>query len=73
MLASFKSKTEKIASIHNQWMLKLSELVKEVAMYTDSLHKTHKKVKEDEAVTLEAVKLIQDTTVMLQKSKEVSR
>ena len=52
-------------------MLKLSDLVKEVAKYTDELHKTHKKVKEDESSTLDSVKTIQETTNLLQKSKEV--
>ncbi len=70
MLAAFKTQTEKLAAIHNQWMSKLGDLVKDVVRYTDELHKVHKKVKEDEAGTLEAVKNIQDTTAMLQKCKE---
>lgn len=71
LLASFKTKMEKLAGLHNMWMLKLTDLVKEVAKYSDELQKTHKKVKEDESGTLEAVKAIQETTVLLQKSKEV--
>ena len=71
MMSTFKTKTERLAGVHNQWMSKLYDLVKEVAKYTDELHRTHKKVKEDEALTLESVKLIQETTAMLQKSKEV--
>lgn len=52
-------------------MIKLTDLVKEVVKYTDELHRTHKKVKEDEANTLDSVKTIQDTTSLLQKSKEL--
>ncbi len=70
LMATFKGQTEKLAAVHNQWMLKLSDLVKDVIKYSDELHKVHKKVKEDEAATLEAVKNIQDTTALLQKSKE---
>ncbi len=70
VLVAFKAATEKFASVHNLWMVKLTDLVKEVARYSDELHRTHKKVKEDEAPTLEAVKAIQETTAMLQKAKE---
>lgn len=70
MLMSFKGATEKLASIHNVWMIKLNDLVKEVLKYTDELHRTHKKVKDEESTTLEAVKNIQETTALLQKSKE---
>ena len=71
LLSAYKTKTEKLSSIHAAWTARLAELVKEVSMYGDRLQKTHKKVKEDESATLEAVKLIQDTTALLQKSKEV--
>ena len=69
-LAAFRAQTEKLAACHNQWMLRLSDLLRDVVKYTDELHKVHKKVKEDEAGTLEAVKAIQETTALLQKSKE---
>ena len=59
LLLAFKGATEKFAAIHNQWMIKLNDLVKEVAKYSEELQRKHKKVKEDEAGTLEAVKLIQ--------------
>ena len=59
LLLAFKGATEKFAAIHNHWMIKLNDLVKEVAKYTEELQRKHKKVKEDEAGTLEAVKLIQ--------------
>ena len=73
LLGAYKTKNERLAAIHASWTAKLSELVKEVSMYGDRLQKTHKKVKEDESATLEAVKLIQDTTGLLQKSKEVRK
>ncbi len=69
-MAAFKTKTEKLAAVHNHWMLRLSDLVKDVVKYTEDLHRLHKKVKEDESTTLEAVKSIQETTALLQKSKE---
>lgn len=71
MLQAFKAATEKFAASHNLWMIKIIDLVKDVNKYSDDLHRTHKKVKEDEASTLEAVKVIQDTTALLQKSKEL--
>ena len=70
VLQSFKAATEKFAAIHNLWMIKLTDLMKEVNRYSDDLHRIHKKVKEDESPTSDAVKNIQETTVMLQKSKE---
>ncbi len=71
MLLAFKVSSEKLSGIHSQWSMKLNELVREVAKYTDEQHKKHKQVKEDESPTLEAVKSIQDTTVMLHKAKEL--
>ncbi len=51
-------------------MARLSDLARDIVRYSEELHKVHKKVKEDESTTLEAVKAIQETTAMLQKSKE---
>ena len=70
VLQSFKAATEKFAAIHNLWMIKLTDLMKEVNRYSEDLHRTHKKVKEDESPTSDAVKNIQETTALLQKSKE---
>jgi hypothetical protein len=70
MLLAFKVSAEKLSGIHNQWSLKLNELVREVIKYTEDQHKKHKHVKDDVSPTLEAVKTIQDTTVLLHKAKE---
>lgn len=50
---------------------KVSELVKDVSKYADELHKKHKTVKEDESGTLEAVQAMQNTTLMVQKAKDI--
>lgn len=44
MLLALKMSTEKLSTIHNKWMQKLLELVKDVLKYSDDLHKTHKQV-----------------------------
>lgn len=59
LLLVFKGATEKFAAIHNQWMIRLNDLLKEVVKYSEELQKKHKKIKEDESGTLEAAKLIQ--------------
>ncbi len=64
MLAAFKGQAERLAAVHSQWMSKLSDLVKDVVKYTDELHRVHKRVKEEEAATLDAVKAIQVRSVL---------
>ncbi len=63
--------SEKLAAIHNQWMAALSDLCKEVVRYSDELQKAHKRVKDEGSPTQEAIKAMQDTTSLLQKSKEL--
>lgn len=70
VLAAFRVQTEKLATVHNAWMIKLTELVKEVSKYHDDLAKTHKRVKDEESAALEAVKVMQDTTTSLLKAKD---
>ena len=70
MLAAVRASAEKLAGIHQNWLVKLTDLAKEVGKYSDDLHKTHKRVKDEESLTSEAVKVIQEVTVSLQKSKE---
>ena len=68
---AIKVATEKLTGIHNQWSLKLNDLLREVSKYNDEQHKKHKVIKDEESPTLDAVKSIQDTTALLQKAKEV--
>ena len=71
LLLAFKVTADKLSGIHNQWSSKLNDLVREVLKYNDDQAKKHKQIKEDESPTLEAVKAIQDTTVLLHKAKEI--
>jgi len=71
LLLAFKVTSDKLSGIHNQWSLKLNDLLREVLKYNDEQQKKHKQVKEDESPTLDAVKSIQDTTVLLHKTKGI--
>ncbi|KAF5272837.1 hypothetical protein FQR65_LT00433 [Abscondita terminalis] len=65
-----KSSAERLSTLHSQMVQKVSDLVKDITKYADDLHKKHKSVKEDESGTLEAVQIIQSTTLMVQKAKD---
>ncbi|KAF5294824.1 hypothetical protein FQA39_LY00308 [Lamprigera yunnana] len=65
-----KTSAERLSTLHTQMVQKVSDLVKEINKYADDLHKKHKTVKEDESGTLEAVQVIQSTTIMVQKAKD---
>ncbi|XP_050678615.1 F-BAR domain only protein 2 [Leptidea sinapis] len=65
-----KCSAEKLSSLHQHMFQKVSELVKDVARYADELHKKHKAVKDSEATTLEAVLVITNTRMCLQKAKD---
>ena len=69
LLLAFKVATEKLSGIHNQWSLKLNDLLRDVLKYNDEQQKKHKQVKDEESGTLDSVKSIQDTTNLLQKAK----
>lgn len=71
LLLAFKVATEKLSGIHNQWSLKLNDLLRDVLKYNDEQQKKHKQVKDEESGTLDSVKSIQDTTNLLQKAKEL--
>lgn len=66
-----KSSAEKLSTLHLQMVQKITELVKDVAKYSDELHKKHKTVKDEEAGTLEAVQSMQTSTLALQKAKDL--
>ena len=71
LLVAFKASAEKAANAFNTCHLKVADVAREVGRYQEDLLKKHKRVKEEEAATLEAVKAIQDTTLSLHKSKEL--
>lgn len=66
-----KTSAERLSALHLQMVQKMTDLVKEVSKYAEDLHKKHKSVKEDESGTLEAVQSMQNTTLMVQKVKDV--
>ena len=71
LLLAFKATSDKLSGIHNQWSMKLNDLLREVLKYNDEQTKKHKQMKEDQSPTLDAVKSIQESTVALQNKKEI--
>ncbi|XP_058796481.1 F-BAR domain only protein 2 isoform X4 [Phymastichus coffea] len=69
--AALRGAAEKLAGLHLQLAQKVAELIKDVAKYSDELHKRHKTVKEEESSTLEVVQSVQSITVTLQKAKDI--
>lgn len=65
-----RTSVEKLSNLHFQMFQKMTELVKEVAKYTEDLHKKHRVVKDEEASTLEVVRMMHTTTQALQKAKD---
>ena len=47
LLLAFKVATEKLSGIHNQWSLKLNDLLRDVLKYNDEQQKKHKQVKDE--------------------------
>ena len=70
MLLALKNASEKLSAIHLATLAKVNELVKELVKYSDDLHKKHKMLKDEESPTSDVVKSLQETTVLLHKSKE---
>eukprot|EP00090_Calanus_glacialis_P027285 TRINITY_DN4295_c0_g1_i2.p1 TRINITY_DN4295_c0_g1~~TRINITY_DN4295_c0_g1_i2.p1 ORF type:complete len:1042 (-),score=254.32 TRINITY_DN4295_c0_g1_i2:278-3403(-) len=70
MLLALKTASEKLSTIHLATLAKVSELVKELVKYSDDLHKKHKMLKDEESPTSDVVKSLQETTILLHKSKE---
>ncbi|KAK4308431.1 hypothetical protein Pmani_019869 [Petrolisthes manimaculis] len=65
-----KQSSEILSIIHSDTVVRVQELVKNVAKYNDDLHKKHKGVKDEESQTEEIVKSIQTTGGLAQKAKE---
>jgi len=70
MLLALKTASEKLSTIHLATLAKVSELMKELVKYSDDLHKKHKMLKDEESPTSDVVKSLQETTILLHKSKE---
>ena len=45
LLLAFKVTSDKLSGIHNQWSLKLNDLLREVLKYNDEQQKKHKQVR----------------------------
>ena len=71
MLLALKSSSDKLSGIHSTAQTKINELLKELEKFSVDLHKKQKILKDEESPTGEVVKSLQDTTVNLQKSKEL--
>ncbi|XP_076462263.1 F-BAR domain only protein 2-like isoform X2 [Babylonia areolata] len=67
----WKAFMEKLSSLHMQMMHTCSDLLKDLARYSEEQHKKHKTMKENEQPTLEAVQNIQTTLTLLHKAKEI--
>ncbi|XP_057365532.1 F-BAR domain only protein 2-like isoform X2 [Daphnia carinata] len=65
-----KTSCEKVAQLQLQMAQKLNEMVKDVGKYSDELARKHKVVKESESNTVEAIQVLNQTNVALQRSKE---
>uniref|UniRef100_A0A336LYW5 CSON011071 protein n=1 Tax=Culicoides sonorensis TaxID=179676 RepID=A0A336LYW5_CULSO len=68
---AIKSTAESLSVAHAETMAKLSELVKTVVKYAEELHKKHKTVKEEESGTQDAVHAMKDSSIAVQKAKDV--
>lgn len=66
-----KSSAERLSELHSQMMQKTTELVKSIIKYADELHKKHKTVKEEESTTQDAVHQMKESTVAVQKAKDI--
>jgi DNA repair ATPase RecN len=70
MLTAIKAASEKLSALHSATLSKITELVKELVKYSEELHKKQKQIKDEEAPTSDVVKALQETTVLLHKSKD---
>lgn len=65
-----KTSCEKVAQLQLQMAQRLNDMVKDVGKYSDELARKHKVVKESESSTVEAIQVLNQTNVTLQRSKE---
>lgn len=71
LLVILKTSAERLSELHTQMVQKTTELVKNILKYADELHKKHKTVKEEESSTQDAVQQMKESTVALQKAKDL--
>ncbi|KAJ7992963.1 hypothetical protein DPEC_G00267520 [Dallia pectoralis] len=66
----FRVSSDKLALCHLELMRKLNDLIRDINKYGDEQVKVHRKTKEEQVGTLEAVQAVQVQSVHLQKSRE---
>lgn len=71
LLIILKTSAERLSELHAQMMQKTTELVKNILKYADELHKKHKSVKEEESSTQDAVHQMKESTIAVQKAKDL--
>ncbi|OQV11856.1 F-BAR domain only protein 2 [Hypsibius exemplaris] len=65
-----KQSTEKDSALHQQMVLKLQELLKDIQKYLEEQSRKHKTMKDAEQETSNVVQAIQNLSTTLQKAKE---
>jgi len=70
ILVALKTATEKFSNAHSSSLTKITDLLKELNKYSEELSKKHKQIKDEEAPTSDIVKAFQETSLLLQKSKD---
>lgn len=71
LLVILKTSAERLSELHTQMVQKTTDLVKNILKYADELHKKHKTVKEEESSTQDAVQQMKESTLAVQKSKDI--
>uniref|UniRef100_A0AAY5JYZ7 F-BAR domain only protein 1 n=1 Tax=Esox lucius TaxID=8010 RepID=A0AAY5JYZ7_ESOLU len=66
----FRVSSDKLALCHLELMRKLNDLIRDINKYGDEQVKVHRRTKEEQVGTLEAVQAVQVQSVHLQKSRE---
>ncbi|XP_014662376.1 PREDICTED: F-BAR domain only protein 2-like [Priapulus caudatus] len=65
-----KNSSERLSGLHMGLTHKFQEIVKDIQKYNEEQHKKHRSMKDQESGTLEVVQSMQQTTQLVQKSKE---
>ncbi|XP_071966540.1 F-BAR domain only protein 1-like isoform X2 [Engystomops pustulosus] len=71
MWEMFRVSSDKLALCHLELSKKLHDLIKDINKYGDEQVKVHKKAKEEMSGTLEVIQLLQCSSQLLQKSRDI--
>lgn len=71
LLVILKASAERLSELHTKMVQKTTDLVKDILKYADELHKKHKSVKEEESTTQDAVHQMKESTIAVQKAKDL--